>query len=922
MAVDQTQFPYVPLPIRAQLYLGGVWTDITSYLRQLDEEGTLAEIDRGQPDESNSTKPSECHIMLNNLDGRFSPRNPAGAYYGNLVRNTPFRLDVGIGERRFKLNDSSAQWVTPDSAAISITGDLDLRIEMELRSWAYSWFLMNKGFDPSGQGSYALRLNADGTLTLSWSTTGSNSLSATSTLPVPSPMLGRKAVRATIDVDNGAAGRTITFYYSSDNTLSGTWTQLGDPVVQAGTTSIFDGTASLGLFCPNAGSIYRAEVRNGIGGTAVANPTASLVAEGATSFSDAAGRSWSLSGGGEATNYRRRFIGEVPDWPVSWEASGAVVDVPITASGVMRRLSQGQQGLGSTYRRALLRNTANPVKGYWPMEDASGSTTLYCASGGQPGRWTGSLSLASYDGFTGSDAVPTLGSAVVVLQPTDTTLALSQQVRWLMAVPAAGAANGAVILQFTYGDTLWQVIYGTGGTLQLRVKQNVAAVDTVIADTGAVAFAVDGRQLYCSVELLWAAGNIGAKLVTLEVGTGAVLQNLFVAGVNSSYVRTIALNPNASLTDVAVGHVSIQNVVTALTDMLTPLAAYSGETAGARISRLCSEEGVYFFEVGNLADTIQMGPQQPDTLLNLISRCVEADGGVLLEHRDTGLPALGYRPLSSLYRQPATAAITYGTAWGLAGLLPTDDDQLLRNDWTVSRIDGSDYRATKDTGTLSVAAIGRYDDSATLNLYSDAQLPSVAGWKLAKGTYDDARWPEMSFNLSEAGIADSTRLAALFALDIGGRVTVDGLPSFLPPGPAATLASALKETLGWFLWDIELTGIPAGPYDIGRATSSASPGTGQSGGKAQAVGSTTAATFIAGTNTSLSVSSTGNLWTTSAGQMPMDIMVAGARLRVTAISGASSPQTFTVSTTVVNGVAKTIPSGSAVLLADPARAAL
>lgn len=921
MAVDQTQFPYVQLPVRAQLLLGGAWTDITSYLRQLDDSGVLADIDRGQPDESSGMKPSTCDIKLDNSDGRFSPRNPAGPYFGQLTRNTPFRLEVGIGERRFKLNDSGSQFTTPDSAAISITGDLDLRIEMELRSWAYSWFLINKGFDPSGQGSYALRLNADATLTLSWSTTGSDSLSATSTLPVPSPLLGRKAVRATIDVNNGAAGRTITFYYSSDNTLSGTWVQLGDPVVQAGTTSIFDGTASLGIFCPNAGSIYRAEIRNGIGGSVVANPTASAVAEGVTSFTDAAGRSWSLAGNGDTTYYRRRFIGEVSEWPVTWDPSAALVDVDVQASGVTRRLGQGAQGLGSTYKRALLRNTSNPPTAYWPMEDDSLSSSIASPVGSNPGRWSGTLNLAGYDGFPGSDPIPTLGSAVVTLQPAGTGIVLNQQVRWFMHVPSGGAANGAVILQYTYGDLLWQVIYGTGGTLQLRVRQTVAGVDTVIADTGAVAFGVDGRNLYCSVEMQWAGSNISSKIVTLEVGVGALLQTLNVIGVNSSNVRTIALNPNQTLTDVAIGHVSVQNQVTALTDSLDALAAYDGEAAGTRISRLCTEEGVYFFGVGNLADTIVMGPQGSGTLLDLINQCVQADGGLLVEHRDTGLPALGYRPLPSLYRQPATVAVTYGQPYGLTDLDPIDDDQLLRNDITVARDSGSSYRATKDTGALSVAEVGRYDDSVSLNLYSDAQTPAVAGWRLAKGTYDDARWPRMCFDLSRAGEADTTKLAALWGLDVGGRVTVDGLPSFLPPGPAATLMTAFRETIGWWLWDLELTGIPAGPYDIGRATSAAAPGTGQNGGKAQAVGSVTAGAFTSGTSTSLSVTVT-TAWTTTASQFPFDIMVSGARLRVTAISGSAPTQTFTISTTVVNGVAKSIPVGSAVLLADPARAAL
>lgn len=49
----------------------------------------------------------------------------------------------------------------------------------------------------------------------------------------------------------------------------------------------------------------------------------------------------------------------------------------------------------------------------------------------------------------------------------------------------------------------------------------------------------------------------------------------------------------------------------------------------------------------------------------------------------------------------------------------------------------------------------------------------------------------------------------------------------------------------------------------------------------------------------------------------MEIVVAGVVLRVTAITGSSSPQTFTVDATPLNGVVKTIPAGEAVQVHQP-----
>jgi hypothetical protein len=56
--------------------------------------------------------------------------------------------------------------------------------------------------------------------------------------------------------------------------------------------------------------------------------------------------------------------------------------------------------------------------------------------------------------------------------------------------------------------------------------------------------------------------------------------------------------------------------------------------------------------------------------------------------------------------------------------------------------------------------------------------------------------------------------------------------------------------------------------------------------------------------------------------VPFDIAVSGVQLRVTAITGETSPQTFTVDQTPVNGVTKTIAPGESVELTYPAIVAL
>lgn len=48
----------------------------------------------GRTDESSGIQASQLALTLKNQDGRFTPKNPAGAYYPNIVRNTPIRVSV------------------------------------------------------------------------------------------------------------------------------------------------------------------------------------------------------------------------------------------------------------------------------------------------------------------------------------------------------------------------------------------------------------------------------------------------------------------------------------------------------------------------------------------------------------------------------------------------------------------------------------------------------------------------------------------------------------------------------------------------------------------------------------------------------------------------------------------------------------
>lgn len=80
-----------------EIELDGVWTDITAYTASVRD---AVRITRGRQDEQSAAQASTASFSLNNVDGRFSPRNPSGPYYGAIGRNTPVRISVaGYGYR-------------------------------------------------------------------------------------------------------------------------------------------------------------------------------------------------------------------------------------------------------------------------------------------------------------------------------------------------------------------------------------------------------------------------------------------------------------------------------------------------------------------------------------------------------------------------------------------------------------------------------------------------------------------------------------------------------------------------------------------------------------------------------------------------------------------------------------------------------
>jgi hypothetical protein len=912
-------FPQQILDAKVEAKLPG-WTDLSAYAYQRQ----MPALTRGRGSETAQVSAPAWTGELNNRDGRFTPGNPAGAYYPNLGRNTAFRSSVPAGYSYLRMDDDTTSWIAcPDSVSLRITGPIDIRLDMRLNGHAPCVLASKWG---STATSWVLALNGDGTLTFGWYT-GSVTSTAVTTGSDGIVPLGRIAVRVTLDTASG----TTAFYTAL--AMSGPWT-LVQAIPGSGPVTLSGGTgqvvrvgdsptwdAATGTTQGPTGQFFEFQLRNGIGGTLVASPVFTSQAAAATgsSFTDAEGNTWTTFGTAEISDRSYRGHFEMSSLPVTWDSSGRDVFVPAQFGGILRRLNNQNPDLPSPIRRAILGLAG--VVAYWPMEDSAAATTIAPLIGPYPATISGSPALAADSSFICSSPLPQIGSGIIrgLLPRVDDTGTIV--VRFLLNPDAAVTNYTDVILIATTGTYNWSVAFQEGSGIQLAGSGIGGPLTPFITTAG-------GTPVLVSVELTTSGGNVSGSLrmMTIDgtVTSKAIAPASFAA--TTGRVTTVTGNPDGggtTLHNTVIGHVFVQDTVTPLADLAGPLAAWVKETAGNRFRRLCEENSIASRIYGYPSTTAAMGPQQITTLQTLLQQIEDADRGMIYDPRQ--VLGLGYRTLASMLNQPAQVTFFYTSAHigdGTNVLAPSHDDSYVRNDVTVTRAattGGASFAvatladgSAMSTGTPP-AGVGDYQYALTVYCAADGQLAGIAGWVLHVGTCPEQRYPLIPLNLARSELA--SLMQAIQDLELGDRIDIVAMPSWQPLATIRQIIAGTSETEGGYLYQISWNALPESPYEtgiVGDATY----------GHEDTDGSTVHTAINATTTTMLvdTTNAASPLWTTAAGDFPFDITVTpragltGEQMTVTNISGSSSPQTFTVVRSV-NGVVIAHGSGEDVRLA-------
>lgn len=925
-----------------EMLIDGTWTDVSSRVRG-DQKVVIS---RGRSSEQARPSAQRLNLTLDNSDGYFSTRYPGSVNYGKIGRNTQVRALAGRGDQHLRMPWDNEQGVigasTADKAVLDVTGDIDVRVDMHPATWRpeFDMTLASKYSTTSDQRSWIMTLESDGKIAFLWSSAGTlaTRIDVISTAAVPADS-GRLAVRATLDVNNGSGGNTVTFYTAPD--YSGPWTQLGSTVVNAGTTSVFASTASLRIGATDntrggignnsgfGGALYRFQMYNGIAGTLVADVNPNTPDLGDASWSDGLStpNTWTLTGtpAVRITSFRVRFWGELTSLPKTSDRSGNNVTINALASGVLRRLSQGAKPLASP----MYRNFKRTSPYLWcPLED--GSTATMVANIGDASLAT--LSAGTFVNATlGGDGPPGAASALAFTASTSrltcrstltslTAPAVYNVVFYvnLTALPASSKAFVNIDMfgqvaraEIGLSATAWELaIYDITGVTLATSSTSITSINPTSGWVGYNLRLADSGSNFTYSQRWDTIGVFGG-------GTGPTT----VTGYNVAPPHTVRFTAENDTVyqDLNISHVYVSNVDLDLSDetFRDASAGYAGETAAGRLIRLAAEENVAMEVTGVYANTEAMGPQTSKTLPDLFAECWDADGGIGGDSRDS--LALHYRTRVDMERRQDIELSWTADRHFSRELEAADDDLGFANDVTVTRSSsGSSANFVITDGNTSISdppdGVGRYEVGYSLNAYTDERLQSIAGWIALAASWDQDRYPALGIAMHRSVVlADNDLFERLMALNLGDTATVIDFPDWMPPDDVPEIVQGYTETLSKFLWEIECAATPGGAYQaVPLLGSDAFP---------VRLDATTHSTGASLTTTATSVSlvtpSGSAVWVDSAtypSEFPISLVIDGEVVSLTAVTGTTSPQTGTI-TRSVNGVVKSHSPGALVRLA-------
>lgn len=879
-----------------EMFVDDGWTDISNYCRAGNT--TKFELGHGYRGQAGVLpEPGVCNIKTAVNDGYLWPDNPLSPLFGYLDLNAPLRMAFPIITENFDTTVVNS-WPTINGLAPTNTsfGGTISPTQFQVAGGVGTHAVpVASAFRKT---TYAVELK-DCELSIDFRLPTANVTGGDiepANLVFRDTAGGYLLLRVTVKPDDTitlryiiveAAGGDVasTFEYTTGVVNTGQWLRvkgnvencrtqakiydrtLPEPFVWQADTDMLIGSDDIPEFSPESAYI---NLKGGVGvrtGVATGNSNTKPVIV-------------------EYDNFRMRsirFHGEVSDYPMVISAGTKDLHTPLRSAGLLQRFTQGDQPAISAIARTV--PTLDDIVAYWPLEDASG----YFGSGlsGHPPMvpLTGTPGYAQFSGLKASKPLPKGNGSDWIGTVPPYTFADSSQVG--MIVDLTTPQIDVTVLFRWYTDhpsaKLWQLVYRTGGDLQLQAWNSESAF---VYQSSVIDFNLDGGTHYITVSLQNVGADVTWQIRTLkmEANGETTYSSGTASNVQASAFKRVWVNLSFRTT-LAFGHVMIQNGLLDFFVLDELMDAYEREEMSARFARIMTENNIvgsstlFADAIGTPINANKMGPQKPVSTPELIKQCVELDsGGVIYDARThTGLM---WRRRSSLINQEPVFTISYAGNQ-ITDLFPKRNTRDIRNRITVERIDGGFGVYEKASGAQSSntpgsGGSGKYETKVSVNALDDVMLQQLAAFRVALLTVDGARYPTLTIDLNNSAVAaDSTILSALLDLRPGDFIEMTDAESIFQFDTVRLIVKGYTETITQIEHSFTLICESAEPYIIFEVEH---PERG-------IVDSNSSTLFSAIDDNDMSfvVQSTEELWGEGSGNFPLDIMLRGERVELSDI---------------------------------------
>ncbi len=668
-----------------------------------------------------------------------------------------------------------------------------------------------------------------------------------------------------------------------------------------------------------------------------------------------------------------RFYGYASSWRPYWDAGRRLAMVDLRATGIGRRLKQGASAPRSPmWRFHMLSSGFNTSTNegwpfstqdyhslpahYWPLEEGSGAVRgANAVNGAYPLQAVDSAQMPRFGIDSSLLCTKTMpqfinGTALSVnfpvVRPTgqvesfdpssDKGIRVQCLLRLDEAAISALESSLGTLLDGTKARVVTVEVAASSSLARVNVFLDHDAVDGLLlyaemkdsADitldtTGGLIGTVFERGVYITLDVVQAGTGIEVRFgqvgLAVDPGTASpdtpvILASIMtVASSTLNGVTGITLSGTENLEGGSIGQVSVYggNADLSMPDRFPrALLGRTGDTVAERLRRYAIENNVTIDIIGD-ADLI-MGPQGTAGFLDLVKECRDVDQGILLD----GLgPGLTYITRTSAYSRSASLTLDAGNGDILTPLDTSQDDQGRTNDYTARNPQGSEAQFVQPDGALGTDTVGVYDSSGEHRAAFPDDLYGIAAWKVAQGTVSGFRYPRLEIELAKP-VTSTKAQQWLDSLPFGRVDALSIEPGLTEPDRRFQLRG-WNERWNSRSWHVTLNVAPYDPWSIVTLAAD----TGDAGDfvcwLAEDEGATTLVADVAAGASSFQVATVGSgpLWTTVADDIDgLHILVDGLKIAVTNITGASSPQTFTVTSA---DVLKALSAGTPVAVYNP-----